>query len=62
MRIAVNWEDSFTCPFCGQEYEIEEHEGGVAVVYADHYCSHLDTEIFPTHAGWEVYFKGENDS
>jgi len=58
VRIVVNQEDRFTCPYCGEGYEIEPYEGDVAVVYAreGRYCSHLDPEILPTQGGWEVYF------
>jgi hypothetical protein len=57
MRLVVGCEGAFACPICGQEYEIQEHEGGVAVVFADRYCPHLDLEILPTQrGGWEVYF------
>jgi hypothetical protein len=61
VRIEVRSGESFACPACGQVYEVEEYEEGVAVLSTDrhHPCSHVDREVLPTPCGWEVYFREE---
>jgi hypothetical protein len=47
-RLVVNLGEQFECPFCGAQYILEKDDDAILIVLvSDHYCNHLDTEIFP---------------
>jgi sarcosine oxidase delta subunit len=60
MRIVVQSNEEFRCPFCGQRYWLEVDETGAPLICRNagsQACEHLDLEVLPTgESEWEVYF------